>query len=279
MKIRIKRSSQAATTGPAETDRPTAKVRDEETPFETTASWCVLIVVWLFATTLLAQNYQIPSGSMKKTLLVGDHLIVDRSTFAPESSWMPLAYHREPRRGDIVVFIKPVADYPNGQPEYPILVKRLIAVPGDRIHLHNGVVYVNGVAQALAKDALEAPAYDPEYQDEFPALLPTPQSPHGATESWAVEIASHIENGELVVPPGKYFMMGDNRHNSLDSRFWGFVPRENILGRPLFNYWSFDTPDGHQDKTGPGDNLAWMGHVALHFFSDTRWKRTLQVVR
>ena len=216
---------------------------------------------------------------MKKTLLVGDHLTVDRSTFAPESGWMPLAYHREPRRGDIVVFRKPVADYPNGQPEYTILVKRLIAVPGDRIHLHNGVVYVNGVAQAIAKEAQETPAFDPEYQDEFPALLPTPQSPHGATESWAVEIASHIENGELVVPPGKYFMMGDNRHNSLDSRFWGFVPRENILGRPLFNYWSFDTPDGHQEKTGLGDNLAWMGHVALHFFSDTRWKRTLQVVR
>ena len=279
MKIRIKRSSQTVTTLPAEDTRPTAKARDEETPFETMASWCVLIVVWFFATTLLAQNYQIPSGSMEKTLLVGDHLIVDHSTFAPESSWMPLAYHRDPRRGDIVVFRKPVADYPNGQPEYTILVKRLIAVPGDRIHLHNGVVYVNGVAQTLAKDALDTPAYDPEYQDEFPALLPTPQSPHGATESWAVEIASHIVNGELVVPPGKYFMMGDNRHNSLDSRFWGFVPRENILGRPLFNYWSFDTPDDHQEMTGLGDNLAWMGHVALHFFSDTRWKRTLQVIR
>jgi signal peptidase I len=279
MKIRIKRASQTVTTHPAEADRPAAKARDEETPTETIASWCVLIVVWFFATTLLAQNFQIPSGSMEKTLLVGDHLIVDRTTFAPESSWMPLAYHREPRRGDIVVFIKPVADYPNGQPEYPILVKRLIAIPGDRIHLHNGVVYVNGVAQALAKNALETPAFDPEYQDEFPALLPTPQSPHGATESWAVEIASHIENGELVVPSGKYFMMGDNRHNSLDSRFWGFVPRENILGRPLFNYWSFDTPDDHQEKTGLGDNLAWMGHVALHFFSDTRWKRTLQMIR
>ena len=269
MKIQSKRSTQ--------TEAP--KKRDEETPFETIASWCVLIVVWFFATTLLAQNYQIPSGSMEKTLLVGDHLIVDRSTFAPESSWMPLAYHREPRRGDIVVFRKPVADYPNGQPEYTILVKRLIAVPGDRIHLHNGVVYVNGVAQALAKDALETPAFDPEYQDEFPALLPTPQSPHGATESWTVEIASHIENGELVVPPGKYFMMGDNRHNSLDSRFWGFVPRENILGRPLFNYWSFDTPDDQQEKTGLGDNLTWMGHAALHLFSDTRWERTLKIIR
>jgi len=269
MKIQSKRSTQ--------TEAP--KKRDEETPFETIASWCVLIVVWFFATTLLAQNYQIPSGSMEKTLLVGDHLIVDRSTFAPESSWMPLAYHREPRRGDIVVFIKPVADYPNGQPEYTILVKRLIAVPGDRIHLHSGVVYVNGVVQPLAKDALQAPAYDAEYQDEFPALLPTPQSPHGATESWAVEIASHIENGELVVPPGKYFMMGDNRHNSLDSRFWGFVPRENILGRPLFNYWSFDTPDDQQEKTGLGDNLTWMGHAALHLFSDTRWERTLKIIR
>jgi signal peptidase I len=279
MKTRIERSSQTVATRPPEAARPSAKGRDEETPYETIASWCVLLVVLFFATTLLAQNYQIPSGSMEKTLLVGDHLIVDHSTFAPESSWMPLAYHREPRRGDIVVFHKPVADYPNGQPEYTILVKRLIGVPGDRIHLHNGVVYVNGVAQALAKDALESPAYDPEYEDEFPALLPTPQSPHRATASWAVEIASHIENGDLVVPPGKYFMMGDNRHNSLDSRFWGFVPRENILGRPLFNYWSFDTPDDHEEKTGLGDNLAWMGHVALHFFSETRWKRTLQVIR
>ena len=101
----------------------------------------------------------------------------------------------------------------------------------------------------------------------------------GATEAWAVDFPNHIENGDLVVPPGKYFMMGDNRHNSLDSRYWGFVPRENIVGRPLFNYWSFKTPEDQYEQTGIGNTVAWMGHVALHFFTDTRWRRTLHIVQ
>jgi len=94
-----------------------------------------------------------------------------------------------------------------------------------------------------------------------------------------VDFPNHIENGELVVPPGMYFMMGDNRHNSLDSRFWGFVPRENIEGRPLFNYWSFKTSQDQYEQSGIGDTLARMGYEALHFFTDTRWKRTLHIVR
>ena len=251
----------------------------EETPFEAIASICSVLVVGLFILTFGVQNYMIPSGSMQNTLLVGDHLAVDRITLAPVAKWMPLVRYREPQRGDIVVFIKPVADYPKGLPEYPPLVKRLIGLPGDHIHLRNGTVILNGVAQDPPSEGLDSPTPDQAYVDNFPAVLPTPDDLHGATESWAVELPSHIENGDLVVPPGKYFMMGDHRHGSLDSRFWGFVPRENILGRPLFNYWSFKTPEGLQDQTGVGNQLAWMGHVALHFFTDTRWARTLHRVK
>ena len=118
-----------------------------------------------------------------------------------------------------------------------------------------------------------------EFLDEFPTVPPVSEPGNMIPESWQVAFPDHLQNGDLVVPAGHYFMMGDNRHNSADSRFWGFVPRANIIGRPLFNYWSFKTPEDEYEQTGLGNNIAWMGHVALHFFSDTRWKRTFHVVR
>src|ERR1017187_473652 len=124
----------------------------EETFPEAGASICSILVIGLFILYFLGQNYVIPSGSMEKTLLVGDHLLVDRITLAPPSKWMPLVRYREPKRGDIVVFIKPVPGPDpdpdaDGKPQYLTLVKRLVGVPGDHIHLRNGIVILNGVAQ------------------------------------------------------------------------------------------------------------------------------------
>jgi signal peptidase I len=256
-----------------------AEERVEETFPEAVASICSILVIGLFILTFLGQNYVIPSSSMEKTLLVGDHLLVDRITLAPPVKWMPLVHYREPRRGDIVVFIKPVTDPDaDGNLQYLTLVKRLVGVPGDRIHLRDGIVILNGVAQ----NQPYAPAITPENHQEFLDEFPSQPPPDIAQvpDSWSnIDFPKSLENGDLVVPPGHYFMMGDNRHNSLDSRYWGFVPRENIVGRPLFNYWSFVTPDDQYEKPGIGNTLAWMGHVALHFFSETRWSRTLHRVR
>jgi signal peptidase I len=258
---------------PAETGVPEtadeAPTRVEETPWEALASICSVLVIGLFILTFLAQNFVIPSGSMEHTLLVGDHLLVDRITISPGTSWMPLVHYREPRHGDVVVFLKP------GEPDL-FLVKRLIGVPGDHIHLSNGTVILNGVVQDEPYAALRPEDSPRSYLDDFPNVSPAGE---GLTAEWEVELPNHIQGNDLVVPPGMFFMMGDHRHNSLDSRYWGFVPRANIVGRPLFNYWSFKTPDDQGEKTGFFDRIAWMGHVALHFFQDTRWSRTFHMVK
>lgn len=239
--------------------------RNKETTLESIASTCGLIVVWLFLITFIFQNFEIPSGSMKNTLLIGDHVLVNRVGFAPPSSWAKILPYRQIHRGDIVVFIKP-------RETNTILVKRVIGIPGDRIHLHNGVVYRNDQALKEPQAAMPTTADYRPYRDEFPAV-PVPQESN-VTATWAVELPNHIDGQDLVVPPGHYFVMGDNRVNSLDSRFWGFVPRENILGRPLVVYWSFETPEDQIYKTQVSDRVAFGLHVALHFFDQTRWKRT-----
>ena len=181
----------------------------EETPLEALASVCSVLVIGLFVLTFLAQNFVIPSGSMEKTLLVGDHLFVDRITIAPGTSWMPLVHYREPKRGDIVVFLKP------GEPDM-YLVKRCIGIPGDHIHLRNGVVILNGVAQnepyaALHPDDEPMDAYS-AYVDEFPSVS-TLDAGGQVTSEWELDMPNHIQGNDLVVPPGKFFMMGDHRHD------------------------------------------------------------------
>ncbi|MGA7340561.1 MAG: signal peptidase I, partial [Terracidiphilus sp.] len=205
----------------------------------------------------------------------------DRITLSPPTHWMPLVHYREPRRGDVVVFTKPSPEpQPDaeGNPQYLPLVKRLVGVPGDHIHLRNGIVVINGVAQAQPHAQPTTLENHDNFLDEFPTL-PPPESPQ-VPESWSkIEFPRDVVDGDLVVPPGMYFMMGDNRHNSLDSRFWGFVPRANIIGRPLFNYWSFIAPESEYEQTGLSNRIGWMAHVALHFFTETRWSRTLHLIR
>ncbi len=250
---------------------------ETETPLEALSSICAVLAVGLFVMTFVFQNFVIPSGSMEKTLLIGDHVLVDRISFAPPTALAPFVHYREPRRGDVIVFLKP-------NPETPdlVLVKRLIGVPGDRIHLVHGVVYLNGVAQnepyaAMPHDGGDAEdAYNPA-RDDFPAQ----GAPYGSTEVWSQDLQSHLQNGEIVVPPGRVFAMGDNREHSLDGRFWGFVPRENILGRPLFNYWSFETTADAMDEqqASLGARVGSFFTTGLHFLDKTRWKRTLHLIK
>ena len=178
---------------------------------------------------------------------------------------------------DVIVFLKP-------NPETPdlILVKRLIGVPGDRIHLIHGVVYLNGVAQNESSAAM--PKFSADPADAYsPALddFPTRGTPYGSFEVWSQDLPSHVQDGDLIVPPGNFFAMGDNRHHSADGRFWGFVPRENILGRPQFNYWSFETTANQMDAQQASlvSRIGSFFTTALHVLDKTRWRRTGHLIR
>ncbi|MGA3048029.1 MAG: signal peptidase I [Terracidiphilus sp.] len=231
-------------------------------------------VVVLFVFAFVFQNFVIPSSSMASTLLPGDHVFVERETLAPPAKWAPFIPYRDVHRGDVVVFFKPVVET-NG--EHIFLVKRVIAVPGDRIHLRNGIVYLNGVAQNEPQAAKPTPErYDP-YVNDFPSA--DPYGEPDVTAAWTVELPTHMQGDDLVVPPGKYFVMGDNRTNSMDSRYWGFVPRENIIGRPLFVYWSIKMPESGLEEIPLSETAESTLHEVIHFFDETRWNRTFHRIQ
>jgi len=277
--------------------RTSAATEDaSETSLEAFASLCVMMCVYLFVIGFMFQNFEIPSPSMVGTLLVGDHVLVDRTTLAPAPKGMPLLPDRPVQRGDIIVFMKPHSEVPD-----MILVKRAIGIPGDRIHLRKGVVYLNGVAQTEPYAVQPTDANLISYRDDFPSDLVglrrygsddlvqrgecrdktcvEQEAIDNRVVDWADELPKYIQGDDLVVPPGMVFAMGDNRAESLDGRFWGFVPERNILGRPLFVYWSFKTPDDQVDKTTVADKLKFLVHEATHFLDDTRWGRTFHVTR
>jgi signal peptidase I len=309
----------------AEFTPPAKPEKKKESTLEFIASIAVVLVVGLFIITFNLQAFEIPSSSMENTLLIGDHVFVNRIGFAPKTNWLGgLEPYRTPQRGDIVVFLS-LTD-----PGMHI-VKRIIGEPGDRIRLRyepaidpktgqpkkdpytgrqimESVLYRNGqrvdesaYARHCTEDALElqerlaaehrAPTQDQQYlldecgpmraslhdpyRDEFPSVPPG----FGATTEWRASMRSYMRGDEIVVPPGRYFGMGDNRDVSFDSRYWGFIPQENIIGRPMFIYWSFDTPPDQASKSAISERLAFVGHVIIHFFTETRWSRTFHLVR
>jgi signal peptidase I len=243
---------------------------------DTFESLVVTVILAIFGTTFVLQAFKIPTGSMENTLLIGDHLLVNKFIFAPQGGGLAhLLPYRDLRRGDVVVFKFTPTDEQTEPGEH--FVKRVIGVPGDHIRIFHRQVFVNGKPQNEPYVRHE-PAFADELRpgDDFPP--PDSEYLSGSTSAWDAEISSAVEGGELVVPLGKYFVMGDNREESWDSRFWGFVSRSVVIGRPVLIYWSFETPRDEYTHNSLSDRIAQIVDLIIHFPTKTRWRRTFNFV-
>jgi signal peptidase I len=232
-------------------------------------SLLVTVVLALFGTTFVVQAFKIPSPSMEPTLLIGDHLLVNKFVYGGTGAWYERVLpYREIRRGDIIVFKFPFDDHPH-------YVKRVIGVPGDRVRIVEQQVYINGQPLDEPYKVHSGP------EDSFGANFPLGRQhypPHNLRPEWAAAMGQLLRDGQLHVPAGKYFVMGDNRDSSLDSRYWGLVDRESIMGRPLLIYWSFEpAPPEFDDSTAAGRVKGWM-YAILRLPASTRWARMFRPV-
>ena len=212
----------------------------------------IAVILALFVRTWVVQAFKIPTGSMENNLLIGDHLLVNKFVFGPQLSRFERAVlpMRDIKRGDIVVF-----KYPD-EPERDF-IKRVIGLSGETIELRNKKVFVNGVG-------LDEP---------YVHFL---EASHLAAEVTSFDVRERY--GPVTVPPGQYFVMGDNRDNSQDSRYWGFLPRHYIKGKALLIYWSYDAGTDTTNETGAGATIKQLFSVVTHFFTRTRWERLLHQI-
>jgi signal peptidase I len=216
----------------------------------------VAVIFALFVRTFVVQAFQVPTGSMEKTVLIGDHLLVNKFIYAPhgDNALERLLPYRAPRRGDVFVFKFPE------NPERDF-IKRVIGLPGDRVEAREKAVRVNGELFP-----------DTHTFHVDPRVFPTdPSEPEGARKRDTF--------GPAEVPPAHYWAMGDNRDNSYDSRYWGPVPQGNVKGRALLVYWSYEADPDSAEWHGYADKVGRLLGVAFHFFTRTRWDRTLRLVR
>ena len=216
----------------------------------------IAVILALFIRTFVVQAFKIPTGSMEENLLIGDHLLVNKFVFGPtvtaiERTLLPVGTIK---RTDVIVF-----KYPE-EPDRDF-IKRVIGMPGEKVELKEKKVYIND-------KALDEPYVH--------FLQPPGQQGSEFHEVTSFDVRERY--GPVTVPPNHYFVMGDNRDNSQDSRYWGFIPRENIIGRPLFIYWSFDTPSDQYQRTELSERAKFIGEIIIHFFDKTRWSRMLHLV-
>jgi signal peptidase I len=266
-----KKSVKAATPAmEAQPERPAKAAKPPKEPFgewikRQISEWTVTILMLLFGTTTLVQAFVVPTGSMESTLLIGDHLFVDKMAYAPPGPLSgKLLPYSEVKRGDIIVFRYP----PDIRQNY---VKRVVGVPGDRLKVVNKALYLNGKKLDEPYTQHVRPYVDP-YADNFPS------DPNMFVDPAAREmLANSVRDGEVVIPEGHYFAMGDNRDNSADSRYWGLVPRANIVGKPTIIFWSYDAPT---DRLASGNiDPAHIFDIVTNFFTKTRWNRQFMLIR
>jgi len=225
------------------------------------------VVIAVFVITFVVQAFQIPSESMENTLLIGDYLLVNKLTYGGGGGNGHLMPYQKISRGDIVVF-----HYPVNPAQH--FVKRVVGVPGDRLRMVNKQVWINGAPLPEPYVRFTKPA-DDMFRDNFPRMnIP----PAGLEAKWWLQMRKLVEDEQLIVPQGHYFVMGDNRDDSYDSRWWGFVPQENIIGQPLLIYWSVRNTDEMAGPSSVGDKIYHFAYAMTHIFQITRWNRTLRLV-
>ncbi|HVM92955.1 MAG TPA: signal peptidase I [Terriglobales bacterium] len=227
------------------------------------------VVTAIFVVSFIVQAFTIPSPSMERTLLIGDYVLVNKLCFGMNDSWNRFLPYRNIRRGDVIVFHYPV----NPAQDF---VKRVVAIPGDRVRLINKQVFINGTLQEEPFVQFITKDREP-YRDDFPR---TDAPDFEVDAKWWKQMPKLVEDHQLIVPEGNYFVLGDNRDDSKDSRYWGFVPRENIIGNPLMIYWSSSNPSDDLSRSpSMGDRLYHFTYAVTHVFQTTRWGRTFRLVR